>query len=121
MRIMTLILCSLHVAAGALPSPAGAQPQKQASEFAGTGEAGGSGRSEGATPATNDFGSYVGERSYLEEQEFIARLNNLINALRDFVLAYQPGRVIDVKKVKAVRKAMHGLEKSEWFRPQKED
>ena len=129
MQMMTLILCLLQVAGGALPSPAGAQPQRQASEFASTGEAGGSGGSEGsakdqmrtATPATNDLPSYVDERSYLEEQEFIARFNNLMRALRDFVSAYKPGQVIDMKKVKAVRKAMHGLEKSEWFRPQKED
>jgi len=129
MQTMTLVLCLLQVAGGALPSSAGAQPQRQASEFAGTGEAGGSGSSEGnanvrtrtATPATNDVESYVDERSYLEEQEFIARFNNLMKALRDFGSAYKPGQVIDVKKAKAVRKAMHRLEKSGWFRPQKDD
>src|SRR5271156_3985753 len=121
MRIMTLILCSLQVAGAVSPASSYAQMPKHNLVFADTGDAGGSGSSEGSAkdqmrsaPATNDFAFGANAHDYLEEQEFIARLNNLINALRDFVLAYQPGRVIDVKKVKAVRKAMHALEKSEW-------
>jgi hypothetical protein len=53
-----------------------------------------------------------------EEYEFIQRLNGLSRALRDFAEAYRSGRV-DLKKVKAVRKAMQELEKSEWFRSPK--
>jgi hypothetical protein len=34
----------------------------------------------------------------LEEQEFIARFNNLIKALQDFGSAYKLGQVVDVKK-----------------------
>jgi hypothetical protein len=52
------------------------------------------------------------------EYEFIQRLTGLSRALRDFAAAYKNGQV-DLKKVKAVRKAMQELEKSEWFRPQK--
>jgi hypothetical protein len=53
-----------------------------------------------------------------EEYELIQRLTGLSRALRDFASAYKDGQV-DLKKVKAVRKAMQELEKSEWFRPQK--
>src|SRR5580700_11123743 len=49
-----------------------------------------------------------------EEYEFIQRLNRLSRALRDFAAAYRSGQV-DLNKVKAVRKAMQELEKSEWF------
>ena len=35
---------------------------------------------------------------HLEEQEFIARFNNLIKALQDFGSAYKLGQVVDVKK-----------------------
>jgi hypothetical protein len=129
MRIMTVVLCLLQVAGGAPGASSYAQPPRHTPVFADTGEAGESGSSEGsakdqtrtATPATNDFASGANAHDYLEEQEFIARFNNLIKALRDFGSAYKPGQIIDVKKVKAVRKAMHGLEKSGWFRPQKED
>lgn len=129
MQIMTLVLYLIQVVGGAPAAPSCTQLQGPARDFADTGEAGESGSSEGsakdrtrtAIPATNDVASYVDERNYLEEQEFIARFNNLMKALRDFVSAYRPGQVIDVKKAKAVRKAMHGLEKSGWFRPQKED
>jgi|HubBroStandDraft_6_1064221.scaffolds.fasta_scaffold3574700_1 hypothetical protein len=52
------------------------------------------------------------------EYEFIQRLAGLSRALRDFAATYKNGQV-DLKQVKAVRKAMRELEKSEWFRPQK--
>jgi hypothetical protein len=48
----------------------------------------------------------------------LKRLKGLSKALADFAAAYKSGEV-DLRKVKAVRKAMHELEKSEWFRPQK--
>jgi hypothetical protein len=53
-----------------------------------------------------------------EEREFIQRLNGVSRALSDFAAAYKGGQ-IDVKKVKALRKALQELEKSEWFKPQK--
>jgi hypothetical protein len=49
---------------------------------------------------------------------FAGFLNELSRALTDFTATYKSGQV-DLKKVKAVRKALHELEKSEWFRPQK--
>jgi hypothetical protein len=50
-----------------------------------------------------------------EEHDFILRLNGLSKAFTAFVETYKSGR-IDVKEVKALRKAMHELEKSEWFK-----
>jgi hypothetical protein len=55
-----------------------------------------------------------------QEREFIQRLNGLSRALGAFTETYKGGE-IDLKKVKALRKAMHELEKSPWFRPQKEE
>jgi hypothetical protein len=53
-----------------------------------------------------------------EERKFIQRLDGLSRALNAFAETYKGGQV-DLKKVKALRKAMHELEKSEWFRPPK--
>ena|SRR5579862_6937835 len=53
-----------------------------------------------------------------EDYEFIQRLNGLTRALIDFTAAYKTGQV-DLKKVKALRKSLQELEKSEWFRPEK--
>jgi hypothetical protein len=58
------------------------------------------------------------ENPAFEEREFMQRVNGLSKALNDFAVTYKKGEV-DLKKVKAVRKAMHELEKSEWFKPQK--
>jgi hypothetical protein len=127
--MMTVISCLLQAAGAASPASSNAQILKHNLVLAGTGEAGESGSSVGsakdqmraATPETNDLASGANAHDYLEEQEFIARFNNLMKALRDFGSGYKPGQVIDVKKAKAVRKAMHRLEKSGWFRPQKDD
>jgi hypothetical protein len=51
-----------------------------------------------------------------EEQDFARRLNVLMGALREFSATYNSGHVIDVRKVRAVRKAWTELEKSGWFR-----
>ena len=53
-----------------------------------------------------------------KEREFIHRLDGLSKALSAFSETYKGGQ-IDLKKVKALQKAMHDLEKSEWFRPPK--
>ncbi len=55
-----------------------------------------------------------------EEAEFIRRFNGLAGALADFAETYNSQRVIDVKKVKAIRKTMRELEKSDWFNPKHE-
>ena len=54
-----------------------------------------------------------------EERDFILRLNGLSRALSAFVDNYK-NRQVDLKKVKALRKAMHDLEKSQWFKPSRE-
>lgn len=61
--------------------------------------------------------SQVDDASF-EEREFVQRVNGLSRALSDFAETYNSGK-IDLKKVKALRKAIHELERSEWFRPQK--
>lgn len=55
-----------------------------------------------------------------DDHEFVRRFNDLLEALRDFAATYNAGHVINVKKVKAVRKAWHELEKSDWFKAQGE-
>ena len=51
-----------------------------------------------------------------EEQQFVNKFNNLLNNLRDFVNQYNH-HVIDLKKVKAVKKAWSDLEKTDgWLR-----
>jgi hypothetical protein len=55
-----------------------------------------------------------------EQQEFLRRLNELTAALADFSQTYNSQGLIDVKKVKAVRKALRELEKSSWFNPKHE-
>lgn len=89
-------------------SPAGTPPRMQSSQMT-------------ASPASN-IPSFAeespAELAADEERDFILRLNGLSKALNAFVETYKNGRV-DVKEVKALRKAMHELEKSEWFRPPK--
>ena len=77
-----------------------------------------------------DFGSVDGriqldsedvlrQQAKYEEDEFVKRLNNLLGALSDFSSNYNGQHVINVKKVKEVRKALRELEKSAWFRSYK--
>jgi hypothetical protein len=54
-----------------------------------------------------------------EERDFTTRLNKLTTALHDFSVTYNSGHVVDVRKVRAVRKAWLDLEKSGWFRAEK--
>ena len=72
-----------------------------------------------AAPAILDLPeeSPADEAAY-EEREFVRHLNGLLQVLNDFAETYKAG-FVDVKKVKAVRKALHDLEKSEWFKPQR--
>ena len=55
-----------------------------------------------------------------EEQEFYRRFNSLATALTDFSRTYNSRGVIDVKKIKAIRKALREFEKSTWFRQKAE-
>jgi hypothetical protein len=89
-------------------SPAGTTPRMQSSQV-------------NASPAINipDFAEESpADLAAYEERDFIVRLNGLSRALSAFVDNYKNGQV-DLKKVKALRKAMHEFEKSEWFRPPK--
>ena len=58
------------------------------------------------------------DASAFEERELVRRLNALAKALNAFATTYENGQV-DLNEVKAVRKALHELERSELFRPQK--
>ena len=69
----------------------------------------------GGIPDSQGY-SQAAQAAY-EEQDLMQRYNGLARALNDFVAAYKAGQ-IDIKKAKAVRKALHDLEKLEWFRPQ---
>jgi hypothetical protein len=50
-----------------------------------------------------------------DEQELLRRVNGLATALTDFSNTYNSRHVIDVKKIKALRKALRELEKSDWL------
>ena len=50
-----------------------------------------------------------------EEQELLRRVNGLATALTDFSSTYSSRHVIDVKQIKAIRKALRELEKSDWL------
>jgi len=67
-------------------------------------------------PAVSDFPDESSEAEAAnEEREFVRHLNGLLQALNDFATTYKAG-MVDVRKVKAVRKALHDLEKSPWFK-----
>ena len=61
------------------------------------------------------------QQAKYEEEEFLKRLNSLLSALREFSSSYNGGHVINFKKVKEVRKALHELQKSAWFKSYKGD
>jgi len=51
-----------------------------------------------------------------EEQQFVNKFNNLLSTLREFAEQYNH-HVVDVKKLKAMKKAWRDLEKTDaWFR-----
>jgi hypothetical protein len=66
-------------------------------------------------PDPQDY-SQAAQAAY-QERELMERYSELARALNGFLAAYKAGQ-IDVKKVRAVRKALHDLEKLEWFKPQ---
>ena len=67
------------------------------------------------------FADAARQEAAYEQREFARRFNGLMNALFDFSASYNSAHVINAKKVKAVRKALRDLEKSDWFRPSKQD
>lgn len=50
-----------------------------------------------------------------EQQDFLRRFNGLAAALSEFAHTYNSRGVVDVKKVKAIRRALREFEKSDWF------
>ena len=73
--------------------------------------------SEAAQLSSNDQ-TFQYDREY-EEQQFVHRIDNLMAALATLSSSYKTGHVIDVKKIQAVRKALHDIEKTEWFKIKK--
>jgi hypothetical protein len=61
------------------------------------------------------------DEALYEEHQFSQRFNKLVFALQSFSETYNSGHVIDVKRVKAIKKAWRELEKSDWFKPDKTD
>jgi hypothetical protein len=61
------------------------------------------------------------DESLYEEHQFAQRFNRLVIALQSFSETYNSGHVIDVKRVKAIKKAWHELQKSDWFKPDNTD
>jgi hypothetical protein len=52
-----------------------------------------------------------------EERQFVDKFNHLLDVLQVFAKQYNEGHTLDLKKVKAVKKAWRELEKSDkWFR-----
>jgi hypothetical protein len=101
LAIIALLSC-LFQGGGTVPPPGGAAPPHTTVDCTWCAE---------ARPSATD--SHSVEQA--EEQELVQRFNRLVNALTDFSHAYNSKGVIDVKTVKAVRKALREFEKSEWF------
>jgi hypothetical protein len=55
-----------------------------------------------------------------EERDFSRRFNRLATALEDFSKTYNSQGVVDVKKIKAIRKALREFETLDWFRQKAE-
>jgi hypothetical protein len=70
-------------------------------------------------PLSHDVSSW--DESRYEEHQFAERFNKLVLALHGFSETYNSGHVIDVKRVKAIKKAWRELEKSDWFKPDNTD
>ena len=53
----------------------------------------------------------------IEEHQFVSRFNHLIRVLIEFSDHYNKDHSVNIKKIKAVKKAWHDLEKTDsWFR-----
>jgi hypothetical protein len=76
-------------------------------------------RGSGDSLLVHDVSSW--DQSLYEEHQFAQRFNKLVFALRSFSETYNSGHVIDVKRVKAIKKTWHELEKSDWFKADNTD
>ena len=76
-------------------------------------------RLQSSPPSILLSGNPFEHESEEEEKEFTIRLNKLVEALHGFSSTYNAGHVVDVRKVRAVRKAWLELEKTGWFRAEK--
>jgi hypothetical protein len=76
-------------------------------------------RGAGDSLLVHDLGSW--DESLYEEHQFAQRFNKLVLTLQSFSETYNSGHVIDVKRVKAIKKAWHELEKSDWFKSDNTD
>ena len=75
-------------------------------------------QADNGTPIIRDCpGQSPEEDAAYQEREFVRHVDGLLRALNDVAASYRAG-LVDLKKVKAVRKAMQELEKSEWFKRQ---
>jgi hypothetical protein len=53
-----------------------------------------------------------------QERQFAGSMNRFVDKLRDFVRQYNADRSINLKKIKALKKAWRDVEKTEpWLRP----
>ena len=63
------------------------------------------------------FDEEVKRAAAIEERQFVSRFNHLIRVLIEFSDHYNKDNSVNIKKVKAVKKAWHDLEKTDsWFR-----
>jgi hypothetical protein len=65
----------------------------------------------------DSFDEEVKRAAAIEEHQFVSRFNHLIRVLIEFSDHYNKDHSVNIKKVKAVKKAWHDLEKTDsWFR-----
>ncbi len=100
---VVVALCFLEAQTG-LPSP----PQSVEGDALAQ-QAKSMGESRAPKPTAN-------RRAVYEEQQFIKKFNHLMNTLREFADEYNH-HAVDLKKVKALKKAWQDLEKTEgWLK-----
>jgi hypothetical protein len=109
-----LFLCLLQTVAVANPQSQEHQPYSQIDQAASELESSGARMQLEREDALRQQAKY-------EETEFVRRVNTLLSALRDFSSSYNGGHVVNVKRLKEMRKALHDLEKSAWFRSYKDN
>jgi len=65
----------------------------------------------------DSFEAEVKRAAAIEEHQFVSRFNHLIRTLIEFSDHYNKDQSVNIKKIKAVKKAWHDLEKTDsWFR-----
>lgn len=67
-------------------------------------------------PADSGMKQTATREAKYEEQQFVNKFNNLLNTIREFTDQYNH-HVVDLKKLKAMKKAWRDLERTDaWFR-----